>query len=394
MSRSFDEVIDRSDTNAVKYDRTTLKAFFGQEDLMPFWVADMEFAVPEAVTKALRKAVDHGIFGYSTRPDSYYQAIIDWTQKRFNYTVEKEWIGFTPGIVPAVNYALQAFCMPGDKVIIQQPVYYPFARSILNNGCQVLDNTLVYENGRYEIDFEDLEKKARDPLATMMILCSPHNPVSRVFTKEELSRIGEICLENNVMVLADEIHNDIVFEGYEHTVFASISKAFEDIAITCTAPSKTFNLAGMQASSIVIANPKTRERFNRVLERNSIGFQNPLSIVAVEAAYRHGEEWLEDLLRYLEGNIMTIKDFLSRELPEAKLVEPEGTYLAWIDLSAYESDGMKLEKTMAQAGGVALDGGSWFGPSGNGFLRLNFACSRSMLLEGLKGIKKGVEALK
>ncbi len=394
MTASFDAVIDRRNTNAVKYDKATLKAFFGEENLQPFWVADMEFKAPEPVLEALKKVVDHGIFGYSARPDSYYQAIIDWTRRRFDYEIEKEWIAYTPGIVPAVNYVLQAFCMPGDKVIIQQPVYYPFARSIINNGCQVLDNPLLYQEGRYEIDFEDLEEKAKDPMTTLMILCSPHNPVSRVWTREELTRIGEICLENDVMILADEIHNDVVFSGHRHTFFASISKAFEARTITCTAPSKTFNLAGMQASSIIIADAKIRERFNRVLERNSIGFQNPLSIAATEAAYRDGEAWLEALLEYLEGNIATMKDYLAEHLPEAVLVEPEGTYLAWIDLRAYETDGRLLEKTVVEKGGVALDGGTWFGPSGDGFLRFNFACSRSMLLEGLEGIKKGVMALK
>ena len=386
MKYDFDKIIDRTGTNSLKWDPETLELMFGETDIMPFWVADMDFKVAEPIIDAVVERAKHGIYGYSKGSDTYYEAIINWTRKRFDWEINKEWIEFTPGVVPAINYFIQAFCMPGDKVLIQQPVYYPFKRAIENNGCHVVDNTLKFNGEYYEIDFEDFEEKVKDPKVKMFILCSPHNPVSRVWTEEELTKFGLLCLENDVLVISDEIHNDLVFTGYKHIMFASLSHEFAMNSVTCTSPSKTFNLAGMQASNIIIPNPKLKDKFRRVLERNGIGSQNPFSIVALEAAYNEGEDWLEELLEYLEGNIKFIHEFLAKNLPKAKLIDPQATYLGWIDLREYEEDGGRLEKLIIEKGKVALDGGTWFGQDGAGFMRLNFACPRSLLEKALKGI--------
>lgn len=393
MGFNFDKVIDRSGTNSSKWDPEILEAMFGEKDLMSYWVADMDFKTVPAVVEAVVKRAEHGIYGYSNRPDSYFEAIINWTKKRFDWEIKKEWIEYTPGIVPALNYLVQCYCKPGDKIIIQEPVYYPFKNAILNNGCHVANNDLKFNGDSYDIDFEDFEEKVKDPKVKMFILCSPHNPVSRIWTKEELERIGNICLENDVLVISDEIHNDLVFSDYKHTMFASISEEFAMNSVTCTAASKTFNLAGMQASNIIIPNPKLRAEFQETLARNHVSGQNPLSIVATEVAYSEGEEWLEALLEYLEGNIEYINEYLKEHLPKARMLKPQATYLGWIDLSEYESDGKKLEKIMIEKGKIAMDGGTWFGEPGAGFMRINFACPRSLLEEGMSRIKTAIDSI-
>lgn len=392
MKYNFDEIIDRTQTESYKWNSDALKEMFGEDGILPFWVADMDFKVAEPIIEALRKRVEHGIYGYSVRPDSYYQAIINWTKRRFGWEIEKEWIEYTPGIVPAVNYLVQALLRPGDKVLIQEPVYYPFKKSVENNGCHVIVNELKYNGDFYEIDFQDFEEKVKDTKVKMFILCSPHNPVSRVWTEEELRKMGDICLANDVMVISDEIHNDLVYSGNKHIIFGSLSEELADISITCTAPSKTFNLAGMQASNVIISNKEVMTKYREQLERNNIGMQNPLSIVAAEAAYNEGEEWLEQLLRYLEGNIDFIKKYLAENLPKARLIKPQATYLGWIDLREYESDGKKLEELVIKEGKVAFDGGTWFGQGGDGFLRINYACPRALLEEGLKRLSKAVSS--
>lgn len=391
MKYNFDEVIDRSDTNSAKWDPEILQIMFGEPETLPFWVADMDFRAAQPIIDAVTKRAEHGIYGYSKRTDSYFEAIINWTKRRHGWDIKKEWIEYTPGVVPALNYAVQAFCMPGDKVLIQNPVYYPFDKAIENNGCHIVDNTLRFNGDYYEIDFEDFENKAKDPKVKLFILCSPHNPASRVWTEEELRKMGDICLRYDVIIVADEIHNDLVYSGYKHTMFASIKKEFAMNSITCTAPSKTFNLAGMQASNIIIPNPLYMEKFRRILEKNSIGGQNPLSIVALEAAYNESEDWLEQLLDYLQENIKFIHEYLAEHLPKAKLIEPQGTYLGWLDLREYETDGKKLENTVYKKGKVALDGGTWFGKGGDGFIRINFACPRSLLEQGLARICSAIK---
>lgn len=390
MKYDFDQIIERRDTGSSKWDKNVLKEMFGEEDILPFWVADMDFKVAEPITEAIHKRVNHGIFGYSVRQDSYYEAIINWTDRRFGWKIEKDWILYTPGVVPAISYTIQGLLRPGDKVLIQDPVYYPFRKCIENNGCHTVVNELKHDGESYEIDFEDFENKAKDPEVKMFILCSPHNPVSRVWKKEELIKLGDICVANNVLILADEIHNDLIFPDNKHFILASLKEEFAQNSITCTAPSKTFNLAGIQSSNIIIPNEVIRNKYNEMLERNNIGMQNPLSIAAVEAAYNEGEEWLEELLIYLKGNIDFIIDYLGKNLPKAKMSIPQGTYLGWIDLRSYEKDGHKLEELIIKEGKVALDGGTWFGTSGEGFMRINFACPRSLLKEGMERLCKAV----
>ena len=395
MKYDLDQIIDRTGTNSMKWEAEKLIQKFGCDDVLSFWVADMEFRVAEPIIEALRKRVEHGIYGYSMRPDSYYDAIIDWTKSRFGWEIKKEWIDVTPGIVPAINYIIQTFCKPGEKVLIQQPVYYPFGQAIENNGVYIVNSPLVFKGETYDIDFEDFEKKAKDPKVTLFILCSPHNPVSRVWTKEELEKVGKICLDNNVLVVADEIHNDLIFSKATHTMFASINKEFAANSITCTAPSKTFNLAGLQTSNIIIPNEKLRIKYQQTLERHAIGDQNPLSIVAVEAAYREGGEWLDQVLEYLKGNIEFIQSYLEKNLPDAKLINHQATYLGWLDLRSYEENGEKLERIIIEEAKLGLDGGTWFGPEGAGFMRINFACSRALLEQGLermcKALNKGIQ---
>lgn len=383
MIYDFDKVVDRKNTNSKKWDPETLEEMFGESDALPLWVADMEFEVAKPIKDAVLKTAEHGIYGYSKRPDSYFDAIINWTKKRFDWKIKKEWIVFTPGIVPAVNYIIQGFCKKGDNVLIQEPVYYPFAKSIKNNGCNVINNPLKFNGEEYEIDFDDFEYKIKNENIKIFILCSPHNPISRVWRKEELKKMGEICLENNVLIVADEIHNDLVYSQYKHTIFGSLGEELAMNSIICTAPSKTFNLAGMQASNIIIPNEKYRQIYENILEKNHVGGQNPLSIAAVEAAYKEGEEWLDQLIDYLQSNIKVIEDHLKENLPKAKLIKPEATYLGWIDLREYETNGEVLEKLISTEGKLALNGGTWFGKGGDGFVRINYACSKSLLKEGL-----------
>ena len=394
MKYNFDEVIDRSGTGAMKWDPDNLKLMFGHEDVLPFWIADMDFEVAEPIVEALRKRVEHKIYGYTGRTQSYYDSIVNWTKRRFGWDIKREWIEYTPGIVPAINYLVQAFCAPGDKVLIQQHVYYPFANAIRNNGCQVVVNTLKHVGDSYEIDFDDFEEKVKDPRVKMFVLCSPHNPVSRVWTEEELTKIGELCLANDVLVISDEIHNDLVYSGHKHIMFGAIKEEFAQNSVTCTAPSKTFNLAGMTSSNIIIPNRDIMAKFREQLERNCVTLQSPLSMVAVEAAYNEGEEWLEQLLSYLEGNIKFMKEYLGEHLPKAKLIDVQATYLAWLDLRDYETDGEKLQDWITKEGKVALDGGTWFGEGGSGFVRINFACPIELLEEGLSRICKAVNSIK
>ncbi len=303
MKYNFDEVIDRTNHHSVKWDEMKAKFDDIPDDVLPMWIADMEFRSPKPVIEAIKKAAEHAIYGYTSRPDSYYQAIIDWMERRHNWKVKKDWLAYSPGVVPALSLIIRAFCQPGDKVVVQPPVYYPFFRVIENNGCHVVNNPLKFSNKKYFMDYDDLEGKIDDPRVKLLILCSPHNPVGRVWQKEELIILGEICLKHHIIVVSDEIHADILFKGYKHIPFASISPAFAHNSITCTAPSKTFNLAGLQTSTIIIPNKKIYKIYNNILDSLALDENNFFGLVALEAAYREGEEWLEQLLSYLNENL-------------------------------------------------------------------------------------------
>lgn len=391
MKYNFDEVIDRTNYHSVKWDELETK--FGVKDALPMWVADMEFRSPKPVIEAIKEAAEHGIYGYTSRPDSYYKAIIDWIERRHNWKVKKDWIAYSPGVVPALSFIIRAFCQAGDKVVVQPPVYYPFFRVIENNGCHVVNNPLKLSNKKYFIDWEDLERKVDDPRVRLLILCSPHNPVGRVWQKEELIILGEICLKHNIIVVSDEIHADILFEGYKHTPFASISPAFAHNSITCTAPSKTFNLAGLQTSSIIIPNKKYYKIYKNILDSLALDENNVFGLVALEAAYRYGEEWLEQLLSYLNENLKFLMKYFKESIPKIKVIKPEGTYLVWLDCRQLGLSAKGLNNLMIKKAGVALDDGYWFGAEGKGFMRINIACPRSFLEEGLGRIEKAVNSL-
>lgn len=390
MRYDFDEVICRDGTFSMKWDGEFLKTEFGTDDLLPLWVADMDFQCPQPVIEALRKRVEHGIFGYSHRTDAYYEAVISWMARRHQWKIEKDWIVFSAGIVPAINYIIHTFTRPGDKVIIQNPVYYPFGNAIVNNGRRPLFNSLKFTGDRYHMDFEGLKALAKDPYAKLMILCSPHNPVGRVWEKEELISLGEICAENNILVVSDEIHSDLILRGHVHTPFAGISDEFAQNAIVCTAPSKTFNLAGLQTSNLIIPDKIKRQEYVHTLERNHGELTNCFGIVSLVAAYTQGEEWLEQVLDYIEGNVDFIDDFIKTQMPEVKFIRPEGTYLGWLDFRSVCSDGTSLEQIMQKKAKVALDEGYIFGEGGEGFERINLACSKKIIAEAMERIEKAI----
>lgn len=385
----FDEVIDRSSTGSVKWDPFYLKKLFGKEDLLPLWVADMDFRAPQPVIDALVDRVKHGIFGY-TGPDyvKYTNSVINWFKRRHNWIIDKDWLVFSPGIVQACTYAIQRFSQPGDKVIIQEPVYYPFTSIIKNNGRIAVSNQLELNNGYYQMNYEDLEKKAKDSRTKIIILCSPHNPVGRVWTEDELIKLGNICLKNDILIISDEIHCDLVFTKYKHTVFSSISEEFAHHSITCTAGSKTFNLAGLQHSNVIIQNKVLRDTFKVQMENNALTIPNSFGALALQVAYDKGEGWLESLIKILERNLSFLKEFINKRLPEIRVIEPEGTYLVWLDFRKFGIPHKELEKKMVDEAKLALDSGYKFGAGGEGFERINLACPLSILKESLERIDK------
>jgi cystathionine beta-lyase len=388
---NFDEVVDRSQTASMKWEPEVLSRVFGsgRDTLLPLWVADMDFNCHRSIRKAMEKRLAHQIYGYSLKDPAYLPAMISWYRRRHQWEINEQWVLTTPGVVPAVNYVIQRFSQPGDKVLIQTPVYYPFARSILNNGRQVADNPLKIEDGHFRMDFEDLAEKVKDPRVKLAILCSPHNPVGRVWTREELDIFGRICIENQVLVIADEIHCDLVMPGFKHVCFASISDAFAHHSITCLAASKTFNLAGLHQSSIIVPDPVLRRELHAQLE--NLGFVNAdggtlFGAVAAAAAYTEAEPWLEDLILYLHANFTYLKTFLETELPGVRVYDLQGTYLAWVDfngLGLAEKDRIRILEEQA---GVGLDHGEWFGDNGKGFERFNIACPRSILARAAEAI--------
>jgi cystathionine beta-lyase len=384
MNYDFDRMVSRYGTNSVKYDFAD--TYHMPEDILPLWVADMDFPVAPGIQEALRTCADHGIFGYSETGADYFQALSNWYRQYFQFSIEPEWVVKTPGVVYAIVQAIRAFTREGDSVMIQQPVYYPFAQSIEQNHRVLVNNPLVYSNGRYTINFQDFEDKIKKNNVKLFILCSPHNPVGRVWTQEELKKMGEICLRHHVLVAADEIHSDFVYPGHTHTVFATLGEEYLQNSIICTAPSKTFNLAGLQVSNIMIANPKLRKAFEDTSEQNGYSNLNLMGLAACQAAYETGREWLEELKDYLKGNLDFMRSFLKEEIPEAVLVEPEGTYLVWVDFSSLGYSPRELDHFMSHRAKVWLDGGTMFGEGGAGFQRFNIACPRSTLKEALNQI--------
>ncbi len=386
----FDQVIERRNSGSVKWD--LVEELYGSRDVLPMWVADMDFHAPRPVVEAIVARAQHGVYGYTMRPASVYEAIEDWARTRHNWTIEREWIGFSPGVVPGLAFLLYALSEPGDKIIIQPPVYHPFAFTIRENDRQIVNNPLIFEDGQYRMDFEDLRQKAHDG-ARLMILCSPHNPIGRVWTREELQRLGEICIQHGITVISDEIHSDLLMPGQVHTPFASIGEEFAQNSVVCTAPSKTFNLAGLQTSIITIPNKELRDKFNAIMNRLHLGLPNTFGLAAMEAAYRFGGEWLDELGGYLSENLAYLTAFFEREAPQIKVVQPQGTYLAWLDCRELGLSTEELSRFMREDAKVGLDDGHIFGPGGDGFERINIACPRSVLQDGLQRIAGAVRKL-
>ena len=390
MKYNFDEVIDRKNTDSMKWSASYLERHFGSADCVPLWVADMDFRTAQPVIDAVTERAGHGIYGYALPGDEFYEAVIKWQKRRNGWEVKKEWIVFSPGVVPALWHIVRTFCSPGEKVILQSPVYYPFYKVIEDNGCQVINNRLINNGGRYEMNFDELEKQAADGSVRMMILCSPHNPVGRVWTKEELRRVSEICFANDVLLVSDEIHSDLVFRPNVHTPAASLSEELMMNTITCMAPSKTFNLAGVQVSDVIVPDRRLRRKLAGSLKSAGV-MPNVFGLAAQTAAYNEGEEWLEQLLEYLAGNLDFMENFITSELPEVKFRRPEGTYLAWLDFSGYGFTTEELQNRMKNKAGVALDDGYIFGDGGEPCQRINFACPRSVLIKAMERLRKGVE---
>lgn len=390
MSSQFDTIINRKNTNSLKYDFAVERG--RDENILPLWVADMDFMVAPEIIEALEKSVKHGIYGYSESKKDYFEAIQKWFLEKHHYSLQEEWLVKTPGVVFAIAQAIRAYTKEGDYVLIQSPVYYPFRETIEVNDRKVAVNSLVLKNGHYEIDFEDFEKQIVEKKIKLFLLCNPHNPVGRVWTKEELTKIGDICVRNHVFVVSDEIHCDFTFPGFAHTVFASIKKEFEQISILCTSPSKSFNLAGLQISNIFIPNKEVRKQFERAVAQAGYSQVGLPGIVACKAAYTYGEEWLKQLKVYLKENLDFLREYLKKELPQITLIEPEGTYLIWLDFRALGLSKEALHTLIEEKAGLWLDEGDIFGPEGEGFERINIACPRKTLEEALNRIRTAVSS--
>ena len=376
MKYDFDKTIDRRATNSYKWDSAP-------EGVLPMWVADMDFRTAPAIIDALQKRVAHGIFGYTRVPDAYYDAVTSWFSRRYGWDIDREWIIYTSGVVPAVSAVIKALTVPGDKVIVQTPVYNCFFSSIRNNGCEIVSNPLRRTADTYEMDFDALERCAADPRAKVMLLCNPHNPAGRVWTPDELTRLGNICLRNGVTVVADEIHCELVYQGFKYTPFASLSDAFLHRSVTCVSPSKAFNIAGLQIANIVAFDNDLRSRIDKAININEVCDVNPFGVAATIAAYNEGEEWLNQLVGYLHGNYEAMAEFCRRELPEFPITRLEGTYLVWMDCSSLGMPSDALEHALLDDARLWLNAGTMYGAEGEGYMRWNIACPRSVMLDGL-----------
>ena len=386
MHINFDEIINRKSTSCLKYDFAAERGY--PKDILPFWVADMDFRAPVPVIDALKTRADHGIFGYTQIKDDYFNVLQNWFRTRHDWEIERSDLVITPGVVFAVATAIRTFTRHGDAVLIQQPVYYPFANMIRQNERVLVDNPLHLIEGRYTIDFEDFEQKIVEHGVKLFILCSPHNPVGRVWTRAELEQIAAICLRHDVIVVADEIHEEFVRPGFRHIPFASLSEEAAAITVTCTSPSKTFNLAGLQISNIFIRDKDLRRRFKEELSRTGYDEPNTLGLAGAKAAYEHGAEWLTQLLAYIEENHTRTKSFLTAHLPKVQIIAPEGTYLLWLDFRAYGLSDEALNEKIIREAHLWLDDGPIFGAGGSGFQRINIACPWSTLEAGLQNLAK------
>ena len=380
LKYNFDEIIPRRNSHCYKWDTET-------GGVIPLCVADMDFRTAPPVLEALERRVRHGIFGYTKVPQAYFDAVTGWFERRHNVTFRQEWTLYTTGVVPALSAIIKALTVPGDQVIVQTPVYNCFFSCIRNNECEIAANQLVYTNGTYSIDFDDLAEKASDPRAKILLLCSPHNPAGRVWSREELTRIGKICIENDVTVVSDEIHCDFIFPGHRHIPFVFISDEFLRHSVTCTAPSKTFNLAGLKVANIHAADETLRKKINKVLNINEVCEISPFAVDALIAAYNEGEEWLEELKKYLLKNYLYLKDFFEKHFPQFRVLPLESTYLVWVDCSVLHLSSATIAEMLLEKGNLWVNAGTMYGAGGENFLRLNIACPKALLAEALHKMK-------
>ncbi|WP_028783563.1 MalY/PatB family protein [Thalassobacillus devorans] len=387
MSR-FNEVKERTGTRSVKWDMT--EKLFKSNEVLPMWVADMDFQAPQAVIDALTERAAHGIFGYTITDELVEGTIYDWLKKQYDWTIDTKWISYSPGVVPSLHMIVQALTKKGDNLLIQTPVYPPFYKVIEQHDRNLIQNPLIYQDHRYEIDYEDFENKIVENDVKAFILCNPHNPVGRVWTEEELKNMADICLKHDVLIFSDEIHADLVLSGHKHVPIASISEEINDKTITCLSPTKTFNLAGLQASYVVTANEKMKKSMDDTFLAQGMNMLNTMGITALEAAYKHGEEWLEELLKVIEDNKNYAVKYLN-ETGQIKVIEPEGTYLLWLDCTKMGMEHEELKSFMQETAKVGLNDGASFGKEGEGFMRMNIACPKATLKEGVDRIVKALE---
>jgi cystathionine beta-lyase len=388
---NFDEPAPREGTNCIKYDRR--EETFGVKDVLPMWVADMDFNTPDFIVEAIRKRLDHEIYGYSFRPAEFFLSVIEWIKCRHNWAIEKEWISFCPGIVPALNFCTLAFTQAGDKIIVQPPVYFPFFSAAESHGRKLIHNILIESEGKWAMDYNSLIAGIDDK-TKMIIISNPHNPVGRVWTPEELNNLADICLKNNILIISDEIHCDLVLPGFTHTPIASLSEKTADNTITLIAPSKTFNLAGLSTSSVIIPNPVLRKSFNRIVENLHVGNGNIFGTAASIAAYTHGHKWLDALLDYIDHNIEFVKDYCRKMIPEIIPVHPEATYMIWLDCRKFDMTGKELQDFFVKKAGVGMNEGSTFGLGGEGFMRMNLGTTHQTVMKAMEQIEKAVASIR
>ncbi len=384
---NFDEEVNRKGTDSIKYDAT--KEYLGATDIIPMWVADMDFRTPPFIVDALKKRLEHEIYAYSVRNEQFFESIAAWLKRRHQWDVPKEAIVFSPGVVPAVNMAVLSYTMPGDRIITQPPVYFPFFFAVRDHRREIAYNPLKLENGRLCMDFENLEKAASDG-ACMLILSSPHNPGGSVWTEDELRRLAEICLRHDMLVLSDEIHCDLVYKPFKHIPLASLSPEIADHCITAIAPSKTFNLSGLSTASVIITNAELRKKFTATLNHLHIGGGNIAGNVASQAAYTHGDEWVDELTAYLSENLDILEDFIKKNIPQVKMLRPESTFLVWLDCRELGMDNHTLNKFFLEKARLGLTRGDLFGPGGSGFMRMNIGCTKATLTVALDSLKKAI----
>ncbi len=387
MKYNFDEVIKRRGSNSLKWDSVA------DAEVLPMWVADMDFRVAPAITDALQKRVAHGIFGYTHVPDEYYDAVTNWFSRRHGWNINREWIIYTSGVVPAVSAIIEALTLPGDGVLVQTPVYNCFFSSIRNNGCVAISNPLKLEGNTYHIDFDDMEQKIVSGRVKVFLLCNPHNPGGRVWSRDELTHMAEICYRHDVTIISDEIHCEIVFPGHTYTPFGTLDEKYVQNAAICVSPSKSFNIAGLQIANIVTANSRLRNRIDRAININEVCDVNPFGVIAAIAAYNEGEEWLEQLLEYIHGNYECMREYCAKHLPQFPIMELEGTYLAWMDCSVLNTPSLQLEEQLIEHAKLWLNAGAMYGAEGDKYIRWNLACPRSVMLEGLERFRKYCNSL-